>query len=79
MITADDIIDMIRQNEIKIELREVDHSKRLMDQGFDSLDMVSTFFILEERYGIKIPEEDIDQGRLASINAMVEYVNQNKG
>jgi acyl carrier protein len=78
MITANDIIDMIRKNEIKIDLPTLDHNKPLMDQDFDSLDMASTFFALEECYKIKISEADIDQGKLASINAMVEYVNQNK-
>ena len=78
MITANDILDMIRKNDIKIDLPTLDHNEQLMDQGFDSLDMVSIFFALEERYKIKISEADIDQGKLASINAMVEYVNKNK-
>ena len=78
MITANDILDMIRKNEIKIDLPTLDHNKPLMNQDFDSLDMASTFFALEERYNIKISEADIDQGKLASINAIVEYVNQNK-
>lgn len=78
MITANDILDMIRKNDIKIDLPTLDHNERLVDQGFDSLDMVSIFFALEERYKIKISEADIDQGKLASINAMVEYVNKNK-
>jgi len=78
MITANDILYMIRKNEIKIDLPTLDHNKPLMDQDFDSLDMASTFFAIEECYKIKISEADIDQGKLASINAMVEYVNQNK-
>jgi len=78
MITANDILDMIRKNEIKIDLPTLDNNERLIDQGFDSLDMVSIFFALEECYKIKISEADIDQGKLASINAIVEYVNKNK-
>lgn len=77
MITENDIIDMIKKNEVKIDLPTLDHNERLMDQGFDSLDMASIFFALEERYKIKISEEDIDQGKLVSINAIVEYVNKN--
>lgn len=77
MITENDIIDMIKKNEVKIDLPTLDHNERLMDQGFDSLDMASTFFALEEHYKIKISEADIDQGKLVSINAIVEYVNQN--
>ena len=78
MITANDILDMIRKNDIKIDLPTLDHNERLVDQGFDSLDMVSIFFALEERYKIEISEADADQGKLASINAIVEYVNKNK-
>ena len=77
MITENDIIDMIKKNEVKIDLPTLDHNERLMDQGFDSLDMASIFFALEERYKIKISEEYIDQGKLVSINAIVEYVNKN--
>ena len=77
MITANDILYIIRKNEIKIDLPTLDHNKRLMDQDFDSLDMASTFFALEEHYKIKISEADIDQEKLVSINAIVEYVNQN--
>jgi acyl carrier protein len=77
MITENDILDLIRRNDIKINLPTLDHNERLMDQGFDSLDMASIFFALEEGYKIKISEADIDQGNLASISAIVEYVNKN--
>ena len=76
MNTANDIIDMIRKNEIKIDLPKLDHNKQLIDQGFDSLDMATIFFALEEHFQIKIHEPDIDQGKLSSINAMVEYINR---
>jgi acyl carrier protein len=33
---------------------------------------------LEEKYGFKISEEAIDQGKLASINDMMSYINNAK-
>ena len=78
MITSDDILNMIRKNEIKTDLPKLDHDKQLIDQGFDSLDMVTILFALEEHFQIKIHEQDIDQGKLPSINAMVDYINQAK-
>lgn len=78
MITSDDILNMIRKNEIKTDLSKLNHDKQLIDQGFDSLDMVTILFALEEHFQIKIHEQDIDQGKLPSINAMVDYINQAK-
>lgn len=78
MISSTDVLNIIRQNEIKIDIAKLDHDVSLMDQGLDSLDMVSILFALEENFEIRIPEEDIDQGKLASINSMVEYINRNQ-
>lgn len=75
MINVNDIIDIIRDNEIKVDIEKSDYNDLLMEQGFDSLDMTTILFSIEENYQIKISEDDIEKGRLSSINAIVEYVN----
>ncbi len=78
MVTAQDILSIIRENEIKVDLKALDHSELLSEQGFDSLDITSILFIIEDKFGIKISEEDLDQKKLSSINSMVSYINKVK-
>ena len=43
------------------------------DAGIDSLDVFSIFLAIEETYGIKIPDEDLEN--INSIETIVEYLN----
>lgn len=78
MATSQDILDIIQQNEIKVDLEELDHSQSLSEQGLDSLDIVTILFGIEEKFKIKIPEEDINGKQLSSINSIVLYINNLK-
>lgn len=46
------------------------------DLSLDSLDTMSFFFEVEKTFGIKIPDSDISDNGLLSINKIVEYVKQ---
>jgi acyl carrier protein len=37
---------------------------------------MSILLAIEERFGIKISEEDIDQGKLSSIKGIISYINK---
>ena len=75
MISDKDVLDTIRENVSTVNVKELDLDERLIDQGFDSLDFFSTLYVLEEKCQIKIPQDDIENGKLASVNAIVEYLN----
>ncbi len=62
-------IDMLRE---KIE--NIDPQKDLASQGVDSLDTLSLLLLIQEKYGIQIPDEDIP--KLETLNDIVEYVNK---
>lgn len=76
--TSQDIIDIILQNEIRVDPEELDHAQSLSEQGVDSLDIVTILFGIEERFNIKIPEEDINENKLSSIDSIVLYINNLK-
>jgi acyl carrier protein len=76
MVAAEDILSIIKENDIKVDLEKLDWSISLRDQGLDSLDMTSVLFSIEDTYGIKISDEDIDQGNLMSIDAIVSFINK---
>ena len=75
MVTVEDILSIIFENEIKIDIKNLDHSELLSEQGLDSLDITSILFSIEEKYDIKISEEDIAQNKLSSVNNIVFYIN----
>ena len=75
MATEEDILSMMKENEIKIDFKILNYSEPLSEQGLDSLDITSILFAIEEKFGIKISEEDIEQGKLSSINGIVSYIN----
>ena len=62
-------IDMLRE---KIE--HIDPQKDLASQGVDSLDTLSLLLLIQEKYGVQIPDEDIP--KLTTLNDIVEYVNR---
>ena len=49
-----------------------DHNKSLFDYGLDSLDFSSILLEIEEQYGIKITDDEMES--LNTINALTEYV-----
>jgi acyl carrier protein len=76
LATSQDILDIMLQNEIRVDIEELDHSESLSEQGLDSLDLVTILFSIEEKFHIKIPEEDINEGKLSSMNSIVSYINE---
>lgn len=78
MITANEILNIMEESEINIDISKLDYDEPLIDQGVDSLDMMSILFALEEQFKISIPEEDIEQGKLSSVNTILAYVNCGK-
>ena len=78
LATSRDILEIMLQNEIRIDIEELDPSESLSEQGLDSLDLVTILFTIEEKFYIKIPEEDINEGKLSSINSIVSYINEQK-
>lgn len=44
------------------------------DLGLDSLDAIKFFLLLEEKYGYKVPDADIDSHALMEVNNLVAYL-----
>ncbi len=56
-----------------VESSDLDINISLTDQGVDSLDLVNVYLLVEEKFEIKIPDEDIAQ--LQNISQIIDYVN----
>ena len=72
-VDAKDIISCFEDAGIMIDLDKIDHEKDFDSQGIDSLDLINVYFQIEERFDIKIPEEDLPN--LVTIAAIVSYMN----
>ena len=78
MITAQDIIAIMKENDIRVDLDNFSTGDSLQQQGVDSLDMMTLFMELEQQLQVKIPDQDIAQGKFATIDAIVAYINDPK-
>ena len=71
--TVENIIEVIAEAEVLGDVNEMKNDIPLSDQGIDSLDVVNVYLLLEEKFDIKILDEDLD--KVQTINAIIEYVN----
>lgn len=73
-ITRADIIQAVREAKVVSDPDGLRDDVDLVDQGIDSLGFLNVLLILGEKYGIDIPDEDIDQ--LNTIDVIIKYVNE---
>jgi acyl carrier protein len=50
----------------------------LEELGLDSLDVVNFLYTLEETTGVKIPDEDIDSQKLATLGDFARYIDDRR-
>lgn len=71
--TVENIKEVIAEAEVLGDVSEMKNDVALSEQGIDSLDVVNVYLLLEEKFDIKIPDEDLNE--VATIDAIVEYIN----
>ena len=72
-VNHEEVMQIIMDAGVAADLSKIDDSTSLTEAGVDSLDMANVLLGLEERYGIKISDDDAVQ--LDSVNAIVNYLN----
>jgi acyl carrier protein len=72
MDIKNDIVGIVKSVCTSVRIGTDDYDKSLKDTGVDSLDMSGILLELEEKYRIKIPDEDIEQ--LKTVNIIVDYI-----
>jgi acyl carrier protein len=69
---AEAVVKLIAQTAPATVGAVTDRDRTLADQGLDSLDHSALLLAVEERYGFKIPDTDVD--RLDTVNRIAAYV-----
>ena len=73
MLTIETLKELAKEIEmLKEKIENIDPSKDLASQGVDSLDTLSLLLLIQEKYGVQIPDEDIP--KLETLNDIVEYM-----
>ena len=72
--TSNNIKKIIADADTLVDITKLKNDILLKDQGVDSLDLANILLLLEEKFEIKIPDQDLDQ--VQSINAIIEYINK---
>lgn len=71
--TVENVKEVIAEAEVLGDVSDMVNDVPLRDQGIDSLDVVNVYLLLEEKFDVKIPDEDLSQ--VQTIDAIVEYIN----
>ena len=72
-ITIQEVRDVIESAETMADMDSLQNDVALTEQDVDSLDLANILLLLEERFDVKIPDEDTNQ--LQTVNGIVEYLN----
>ena len=73
-VSKSEIVEIIKNAGVAANVDALDHNALLQENGVDSLDMANILLSMEEKYGTKIPDEDVP--KLQSIQAMAEYLSK---
>lgn len=73
-VTREDVIAAVREAKVVSDPEKLRDDIKLADQGIDSLGVFNILLVLGEKYGIEIPDSDVDQ--LTSINVITDYLNR---
>lgn len=71
--TIENVKEVIAEAEVLGDTSEMKSDVALSEQGIDSLDIVNVYLLLEEKFDVKIPDEDLNQVR--TIDNIVKYIN----
>lgn len=75
-VTQDDIMIIIESAGVTADLDKIRNGDELSEAGVDSLDLANILLAIEEKYDIKIPDEDVNS--LATIGNIVSYLHNRK-
>ena len=71
-VTQAELISIIEAAGVTADVSKIQGSTKLTEAGIDSLEMMNVFLGVEQRFGVKIPDEEIDA--LGTIDQIVDYL-----
>lgn len=71
-IDAKIIKEIINESGTRVDVEKLENQIPLRDQNIDSLDLFNILLLVEEKFKIKIPNEDMDL--LVDIESIIKYL-----
>jgi len=71
-IKHEEVLALLISSGVSDEVAGIEYDASLSDAGADSLDISNFFLCLEEKFNVKVLDEDIDE--LDTVNAIVSYM-----
>lgn len=69
-VSRDDVLNAIAEANVVDDVSVLNEQLPITDQGTDSLGFFNVILVLQEKYNLEIPDEDVD-----NINSVLEIVN----
>jgi acyl carrier protein len=70
-----EIIDIVKDADRSVVISsDEDFERSFSEIGLDSLDLMSVLFAIQERFGIEIPDDDVD--KLTSLSILSSYIEE---
>ena len=73
-ISKKDIMKIIDDAGVRVDINKIESDESLTDAGVDSLELSLVLLGIEEKYDIKIPDEDIE--KLMTIDEIIKYLSE---
>ncbi len=70
------ILNILLDTVVFNDTSAIQYDSDFSENGVDSLDMANILLAIEEKFKVKIPDEDIP--RLTSVNAIADYLTERK-
>ncbi len=72
--TIENVKEVIVEADVLGDVTTLKNNVPLREQGIDSLDVVNIYLLLEEKFDVKIPDEDLN--KVLTIDDIVEYIHK---
>ena len=74
-VTSQDVIEIIRDVKPRLAKREIMPDTPLTAEGLDSLDLMNVYFLVEERFQVKLEmNEDEGTAQLLSVQDILDHI-----
>jgi acyl carrier protein len=67
-----DIMELIKSSVVNLDINQLNHDSRLSDHGMDSMDKMNLLLLIEQKYRIKISDEEAK--KLDSVDSIAEFI-----
>jgi acyl carrier protein len=74
--TEKTVVEIVEDVCSQVRIADADHDKSLKDLGVDSLDVAGIFLSIQEKLGVRVPDNEIDE--LNTVRLIANYLDKHR-